>query len=177
MNATVAARHEARRRAAYAVVAASVAARAPVSFSAIDATACAEFQSKWDGDPRRRVNWDWHGIAHHYQHRRWARLDLSIWSGSTLCGLAIGRFSRAETILQLNYVEGSPAPHPLRGEVLYLAVTYGIFLATAYGSTTFRATNPAAHVTAALTKLNPPFHFVARSRSAPYYPYCERSLP
>ena len=169
------AEHDARREAAYLVAEAAVFARAPVRFGAIDPTACAAFKREWEPHLDRKVNWDWHALAGRYARQHFARLELAIWSGNVLCGLVLGRFSRAETVLQLNFIEGAPGANPLRGDVLNLGVTFGEVLGSAYGSAVFRVTKPAPHVVNALVLKG--FRDVAQSKDPPYYHYCEAQLP
>ena len=114
-------------------------------------------------------------MALRYQRQRYARLELAIWSADVLCGLVLGRFSRAATVLQLNFIEGAPGPNPLRGHVIDLGVTFGEVLGSAYRASRFRFTAPAPHVVRALQPKG--FQFVAQSPNAPYYQYCERPLP
>ncbi|MBX3223602.1 MAG: hypothetical protein KF795_24030, partial [Labilithrix sp.] len=141
-----------------------------VTLGPIDPLAIAAFKA-WHAP-----TWDWERYARHYRHARYARLELAIWAGTELCGLALGKFSPAETVLQMNFVEGAPHAHPLKGYVLEVAVTHGIILGSAYGSKVFRVTKPGNHVQNALAALAEPFTFVAQGPHAPY-PYSEWSLP
>lgn len=90
-------------------------------------------------------------------------------SGQALCSAGAG------TVLQLNYIEGAPGPHPLKGDVLNLGVTFAELLGAAYGAATLRVTKPAPHVVQALDLLG--YRHVARSQNPPYYHFSDRSLP
>lgn len=171
--------HTGRRKVAYVVAANRLNAdpllRAPVELGPIDADAIADFQT-WQLAPTRSESWDWARHARRYKHHWYARLDLAVRSGGVVCGLALGRFSPAGTVLQLNLIEGAPRLHPLKGAILYIAVAYGIVLATGYNSRVFRAKMPRPHVRTALARLQPPFRYVAHDPNVPY-DYCERTLP
>lgn len=166
--------HEARREAVHIEVEAGLNANsqlpAYVRLGPIDAMAVATFKTSW-----LNATWDWPQYAAIYRQKKYARLELAIWSGSQLCGLALGKFSPACRVLQMNFVEGAPYAHPLKGHVLEIAVEHGIVLGTAYGSSVFRVTRPASHVQAALASYPVPFSFVAHDPSVPYC-YSERAL-
>ncbi|MGH7281652.1 MAG: hypothetical protein ACRELY_09035 [Polyangiaceae bacterium] len=171
--------HKSRRDGAYVttenLVNADPSVRAPVALGPIDRVAIAAWKATWELNPARSVDWDWADYAAGYRRKRYARLELAIWSGDALCGFALGKFSRAARVLQLNFIEGAPG-NPLKGSVLWIAIAHGIILGSGYRAGLFRVTKPANHVQIALSLLNPPFTYVAASAIAPY-DYCERSLP
>jgi hypothetical protein len=175
VTAQLRALHDARAVATYSVAQRFLRARAPFQLGPIDAAACTAFTQSWVAHPQRWPSWDWHALSAKYYRHHYARLDLAVWSGPTLCGLVLGRFSRAETVLQLNFIEGAPGPHPLRGDVLNLGVTFGEILGEAYGAKVLRVTCPAPHVVAALAQKG--YRDVAPSKISPYYHFCERQLP
>ncbi len=69
------------------------------------------------------------------------RFEAAVWSGDTLCGLAIG-WTRKE-FCRVDYLEGSPAPdHPLRGRVTVIVSGAAVAYATALGRGEVRLVNP-----------------------------------
>ena len=102
-----------------------------VTMTPITARAVAAYQAQWRvGHWTGQGGWAWDQLA-----RRFARKPRSfhaaLWSGSTLCGLCVGRVSRGRQNLTLHYMESAPNPHhPLRGLVTRLmfeaAVRYGL---------------------------------------------------
>jgi hypothetical protein len=146
-----------------------------VQLGPIDAAALRHFETNWKRHPSRTVDWDWVEGATKLQRQRYARLDLAVWSGGALCGLGIGKFSSRGTVLQLNFVEGAPGAHPLKGHVLRIVADYGTVLGKAYSATHFRIGKPAVHVQKALAKLKNPFTFVANDPAVTYV-YCVRVL-
>lgn len=70
---------------------------------------------EWTG---RAVTWDWAKIT---KVKRDARLDVAIWSGVALCGVAWG--SVTARWVSINWLEGNPGPaNALRGYVTKIAV-------------------------------------------------------
>ncbi len=150
----------------------------PIAFTAITDEAIAAWDSpSWRSSPHRRVDWDWDYGRYRYR-KRYARMETAIWSGTTLCGLVLGRFSTARTVLQVNFVEGSPDPvQPLRGWVLRLVVQIADVLGEAYGANLLRFTEPAPHVQRKLLAMKTEqFRYVAKVDPMPY-DYCDRDLP
>jgi hypothetical protein len=108
---------------------------APVLLRRYDAMAEATWQSNWQGrrHPSGSGGWNWPEIV----RSRWKRpsaFRLAIWSGSTLCGLAIGHPSKTSPTgerktVSVNLIEGAPFAHPLQGIIALLTATY----ATEYG--------------------------------------------
>lgn len=65
----------------------------------------------------RRVVWDWARIV---KHREADRIELAIWLGDTLCGLAYG--GTCETAAMLTRLEARPSDNPLQGHITDLAI-------------------------------------------------------
>lgn len=84
----------------------------------IDDDALAAVRATWE--PLRRAEvfrWQDQMRIVHQSHPR--RLDLALWSGGQLCGLALARLSDNKCWLSLTFIEGSPIPsHPLKGLVV-----------------------------------------------------------
>ena len=55
--------------------------------------------------------------------RRPRRVEVALWYGETLCGLALGRISNNRVVATIHLVESNPAGNPLGGSVVpYLAL-------------------------------------------------------
>lgn len=87
--------------------------------------------------PPRLVDWDWQRIV---KRKSGADLDLAIWHGNVLCGLAYGQ-AKAEW-LEIGWLEGNPYGHPLRGQIIDLALTVLGTQAIALGFSETRLKNP-----------------------------------
>lgn len=83
-------------------------------------------QDRWQLPPlgRRRVDWDWRHLVHRYRRQYPGRLDMALWSGNTLCGLALGKPSDGKLIVRVGYVEGAPEDHELQGNVFKIVDAY-----------------------------------------------------
>jgi hypothetical protein len=69
------------------------------------------------------------------------RFEVSVWSGETLCGLAVGWTRQA--FCRVDYLEGSPDPaHPLKGSVAVIVSGAATAYATALGKDEIRLMNP-----------------------------------
>jgi len=81
---------------------------------------------EWSGINQRKKpdgNFDWAKLRDIYYHKKFPysdqrRIDIAIWEEKHLCGLAVGGISKEKTYISIDYIEGSPAQHPLKGLVL-----------------------------------------------------------
>ena len=145
-----------------------------VIFGHITPGALHAWRRSWRDHPRRRVTWDWEAIHKKYR-KRYARLEAAIHCEGELCGLAIGTFSPARTILSINWIEGSPEEsHPLRGLILDLVEELAVVTATAYGCRLLRFADPQPPVVERFA--GTVYRLVASERDPPYS-YLERSVP
>jgi hypothetical protein len=118
-------------------------------FTDIDEFALQAWTHTWTGvHPSGAGKWNWEARVDQLPHRP-AVLPMAIWNGEDLCGLAVGQASRKRATgvrhtVTLTLVERRPEPPdvPLRGKVIYLAITaaraYGITL----GARRLRLRNP-----------------------------------
>lgn len=96
----------------------------------------------WGADPTRRVQWPWVNLVNSFR-RDAARLELAVWHGDTLCGLALGRPSASRAHGSLHYVEGAPdSGHPLKGQVLGIVLTVLQRYSIVLGAEEMRIDNP-----------------------------------
>lgn len=74
----------------------------------------------WLG-PERVADWDWRGVT---KRPRDARFEVAIWNGERLCGLALGPVDGVLGMGRacLEYIEGASGAHPLRGEIIPIAL-------------------------------------------------------
>ena len=71
-----------------------------------------------EGWQNRKVDWDWSELREGFGGYP-ARFELALCVGDVLCALAVGRPSKARTLMKLYYLEGNPdLTHPLKGSVL-----------------------------------------------------------
>jgi len=99
------------------------AAPAALYLGPIDGPALRDYRNAWGGP----VRFDWDAIVKAYR-KRYARFETAIWSDGLLCGLAMGRVSTARTAVSVNFVEGAPYAHRLRGEILAVTVDVAVAL-------------------------------------------------
>jgi hypothetical protein len=112
-------------------IAAEKLAPAQVRLDLINASALRTFQDHWEPIPFRRYGWPWPKIVRDASRNEPDRFEAAVWSGDTLCGLAIGWTRQA--FCRVDYLEGSPDPaHPLKGSAAVVVsgavVAYAIVL-------------------------------------------------
>ena len=106
----------------------------------------AAFLSDWKDHPRRRVNWPWDRFVLEARDDP-SRFELAVWSGRSLCGLAWGRTARSRSHCALHFLEGAPDPrHPMKGQVLAVALTALNRYCRAIGAQEARLVEPFAAV-------------------------------
>lgn len=69
----------------------------------IDLKAITAFRT-WQNDPERKVDWDW-TFASRYCAKYPKAFDLSVWSGSTLLSLRLGRPTYRGTSIRMDFIE------------------------------------------------------------------------
>ena len=85
--------------------------------------------------------WDWAQLAQD-AYTVPAAFHLAIWCGAQLCGLAVGRPSKARRRLTIAVLEGAPYPHPLRGKILDLVLITAEVYGRSLGSQLLRLEQP-----------------------------------
>lgn len=137
------ARYSALRQLAYGHALAGDELAGQVTLEPIRRHALEHFAAAWADHPRRRVSWPWPVMVADYQRNHPERFEVALWSGDTLCGLALGRPSRSKSVLTVKYVEGNPdLEHPLKGLVAAIAIATAHAYAKALGSTLLRLDAP-----------------------------------
>lgn len=112
-----------------------------VRLDTIGPTALEAFREQWEGHPRRRYPWPWGKIVDDARKNEPDRIEVAVWSGKILCGLAIGR-NRSE-FCRVDYLEGAPAAdHPLKGYVAMIVAGAAVAYATASGKGEVRLVDP-----------------------------------
>ncbi len=113
----------------------------PVRLGTITAVALDTCAMQWTGHPARVVAWSWGVMVLNHRRRHPSRFELALWSGGTLCGLALGR--AGNTHCSMEYLEGSPAiGHPLKGQVIPAALTALAAYAAVLGKAEMRLVEP-----------------------------------
>jgi hypothetical protein len=137
---------------------------------ALDASALDAF-TFWQG---RRVFWPWPEMAADWRRGYPERFELAVWSGSTLCALALGRPSSSPSHLSLYYLEANPdRSHALAGQVATIVFTAMEEYATILNKGELRLVDPLPEVIRFYCSPAHGFELVSPHREAPY---CRRSI-
>lgn len=149
----------------------------PLRITETDEHTVAVWYAAWRGrHPTGYGNWEWDRILAKAR-RRPSAFHVALWSGETLCGLAVGRLSKRRLVgvrhtVSVHFMESShDAYHPLRGSVAALVIA----AAEAYGrevqASRVRLVDPLPGV----VRLYENYGFtVARKRGQSVY--CERRI-
>jgi hypothetical protein len=120
----------------------------PLRLADCDRHTLAVWRATWRGShPSGWGNWDWEALLRS-AWKQPSAFHLAIWSGSILCGLAVGRVSRRDrqgvrNALSIDRIEsGHDAHHPLRGAVAPIVVTAGDVYGRAVGASLLRLIQP-----------------------------------
>ena len=71
----------------------------------------------------RKVNWNWEQLLRNSRNYP-RRIDLGIWCGDELCGLALGKVTKGRMYARIDRVEGAPDRRALLGLVGEIALRY-----------------------------------------------------
>lgn len=77
---------------------------------------------------KRAPGWIWEREVKKYR-RHYQRVELAIWSGSTLCGLMIGRVSDRRVVASIHLIESNPGTNPLQGNIAVIGTRWLIAFA------------------------------------------------
>lgn len=115
-----------------------------VRITDLDAVALRAYRETWTGrHPSGYGGFDWVYLWHRHCRQEVKSFRCAIWSGSMLCGMAIGTISKGHSHLTIRYVEGRPQGHPLRGHVARTALGAAEYYARALNLPQVRIENPA----------------------------------
>lgn len=140
------------RQAAYAEVRGDALAtgyvRVPLRLADCTARALAIWRETWtEPHPSGWGNWDWEALMRRaWKHPAW--LNLAIWSGNLLCGLAVGRVSNrtrtgVRSTISIDFIESAhDLAHPLRGLIAPLVIDVASTYGRATGAEFLRLTEP-----------------------------------
>ena len=122
-------------------IVATLLAPVPVALTGIGQSALDAFQEQWVEHPRRRHAWPWSEMVRDGRRNAPDRFEVAVWSGQTLCGLAIGPTRPA--FCRVDDLEGAPvADHPLKGHVFAVVSGAVVAYAKALGKSEVRLDNP-----------------------------------
>jgi len=114
----------------------------------IDAETLLAWKRTWRGTRAPGAGgWDWETLWKRFRRRPTA-LQLAIWDGDELCGLALGRVSRRRALgvrhtVSVHYMEASPEPeHPLAGLIAALVIAAAERYGEALGASRLRLMDP-----------------------------------
>jgi hypothetical protein len=109
-----------------------------------------------------------------WRHGHPDRFELAVWSGGTLCGLAMGRPAPTASHLSLYYLEGNPdSSNPLHFKVANVVITALRAYAVALGKTELRMVDPLPQAIPFYCSPVMGFELVNPPSEAPY---CRRSI-
>lgn len=162
------ARYRERRALAHAAVADLVRPDlpAPCDLRPIEPSALQAFRGQWSGHASRRFRWPWEDIAAEYRRNHPDRFEVAVWSGDCLCGLAVGKVSAGPLYCGVNFLEGSPAPHPLRGFIVGIVVASAEAYAVTIGKGTVRLVDPLPELVPLYGKFG--YSLASPRRESPY---------
>jgi hypothetical protein len=145
-------RYARMRRAAYALAREDAIQRCitarPFRLSDIDHATLSAWRRTWaEPHPSGEGGWDW-AVLTEPAHVDPAALSVALWSGGTLCGLALARASHRRSsghrgAIKIYYLEGNPDPlHPLKGVVAALLVNAAEAYGRSLGASKVRLVDP-----------------------------------
>lgn len=84
----------------------------------------------WSENPRTKPdgNFDWAKLRDVYYHKKFPynnprMIDIAIWEERQLCGLSIGGIPKEKNYISIDYIEGCPIEHSLKGHILDILLT------------------------------------------------------
>lgn len=77
-----------------------------------------QFDADWRGHSDRIADWNWRDS----DMRVPKGINLAVWRGGTLCGLASGKLTNSKAV-RLDWIEGRPGGHPLKGDIIPIVLT------------------------------------------------------
>ncbi len=161
-------RYRERRALAYATAEALVRTDLPAAceLRPIEPSALHAFAECWDGLPARRYAWPWGDIAAEFRRNHPDRFEVAVWSGGALCGLAIGRVSAGPLYCGVNFLEGCPGQHPLRGFIVGIVIATAEAYAVAIGKGAVRLIDPLPDLVPLYAKYG--YSLASPRRESPY---------
>jgi hypothetical protein len=174
-------RYQAIRRTAYDAALIRLSEAVPpgalLRLTPISRKAVAAWREQWnDRVHPSGVAWDWSLIADQCRYNP-KLFHIAIWSGDTLCGLAVGHLSPESArgvrhTISLERVAGAPVgEHPLKGMVLSIAFTTAIEFGKFFGATRLRLMHPVSGMIARYEALG--FTVVRKHNQVLY---CEKEI-
>jgi hypothetical protein len=111
-------------------------------------------------------DWDWAAQLGNWT-KHIDRFEIAVWSGETLCGLAIGKPSQKRQALSIYALQGSPIEnHPLKGKILAICIDAALAYGTALGCQELRLVKPVGGIIGRYGRLG--FTLVRPYNAAPY---------
>lgn len=102
-----------------------------VKLERIQPTTIQIWTQEWSGINQRKKpdgNFDWAKLRDTYYHKKFPysdqrRIDIAIWEERQLCGLAVGGIPKERNYISIDYIEGVPVEHSLKGHILDILLT------------------------------------------------------
>lgn len=156
-----------------------------VELTGITEEALSRWEEVWlrQRRPESPGGWNWNDIRRTYRRFK-KRFEVAVWAVvrrpdfpydevRVLCGFAVGKPSRANHVLSVYFMEGSPDPaSPLKGRILSIVLDTAMAHAIAIGSKQLRLVRPLSGMRPKYEALG--FRFVEGRKR--YAPYCVREV-
>ncbi|MDH0292015.1 hypothetical protein N7414_23065 [Pseudomonas sp. GD04087] len=88
----------------------------------------------WLNHPDRIAGWNWRAVLNQ-ERKSHKRFEAAFWVDGVLCGLMVCRVSKRRINLSVRFIEGAPFQHPLRGQLLQVAIIQAELFASVIGAT------------------------------------------
>lgn len=115
-----------------------------VNLHEINALALARAQ-QWEYSANRHedASWSWRKGFGSYAKQHPKRFELAIWfAKAQLCGLSLGKPTYSGSRLRLDFIEGAPGNHPLKGRVVEVTIAAAEAYADSIGAEQLRIMRP-----------------------------------
>ncbi|EEU9561226.1 hypothetical protein FXI36_24390 [Escherichia coli] len=109
----------------------------------IDNNAIQAWKADWYGRSKKHAHgaWDWQQMVNK-RSKSCKKLDIAIWGDGILCGLSVGKISRGNRTVRLDYLEAHPSAHPLERRVTMIIVAVALLVAKKIGAKHVAVFNP-----------------------------------
>jgi len=119
----------------------------------------------WLTHPDRVAGWNWRAVLNQ-ERKSHKRFEAAFWVDGILCGLMVCRVSKRRINLSVRFIEGAPYQHPLRGQLLQVAIIQAEIFASVIGATTVAIIKPFPEVAERYIKLGYQMEYGDRAKKA-----------
>ena len=91
--------------------------------------------------------WPWPSLIHEFRRDDPACFEAAVWSGSQLCGMALGEGDETASYCSVDYMEAEPSgQHLLKGHILDIVLTTLVVYTALLGRAEIRLIDPSQYV-------------------------------